>query len=88
MASTRPGMPSVSPLPQDERRVMEPIVDLVGRITGATVRKIDLASEFDAAYLTGAATLVDVINRVNQLHFEHNAAITKINEIISRLQED
>lgn len=85
----RPGIPPIGNLSREMREALEPITDLVSRVTGSSgIGKLVALNQFTEAYLLGAATLTDVINRVNQLHFEHNAAVAKINEIISRMQED
>lgn len=88
MAARRGGFPTAFQLPQDIRAVLEPMLDVLQRLTGLT-NKLQKVTTFDKSLLdSGTATLADTIVRVNEIHDVLNETIQKQQEIIDRLQED
>lgn len=55
----RPGLQPLTSLPQDLRRVLEPLTDLVMRVTGVLNTKIQK--------LPATASNADVIDKVNEI---------------------
>lgn len=99
----RPGIPPAANAPAALRLLLEPLLDLVARITGAAtsgvpkLKKIDQLAE--TAPLTGAigggSTLAQTITKVNELsaviaEMRANDKVLRVkqDEVITRLQED
>jgi hypothetical protein len=89
----RPGLNTAESLPQAQRAVVEPILELVGRMAGMTLPQIEVdvsyvtvQSLIDAGLLTaplaGAATLAQTITKVNELQaiIENHITITAQNQ--------
>ena len=89
MAAKRPGLQTAFQLPQEIRRALEPAFDLLMRLTAVTTPTIGKLNNFDDDALDpGTATTTDIATRVNDMQVELNGVIDKVNELISRLQED
>jgi hypothetical protein len=95
--SRRGGIPTSQSLPNDLRSVIEPMLDLLRRITGAYggIAKLQRPDFTPIQPLAGAATLADTINKVNELNTRVAAiadlmdvVIFKQQEIIDRLEKD
>lgn len=85
----RPGLPSVATLPAQMRQVLEPMMDLLGRVVlASSVSNIRAISGRLNESLDPAATNAEIVARVNEIAKATNAAIAKVNEVIARLQED
>jgi hypothetical protein len=89
MAAKRPGLQNVSQLPRELRVVLEPHADLLLRVTGVTTPMLVALGTFNDPLLNSAtATTVQIADRVNDLQLFINDVALKVNEVISRLQED
>lgn len=89
MAARRPGFDTVYQLPQEIRRALEPVFDVVMRLAGMSTAKLKtLEMMNDSPLDSGTATLPETIERLNDVQVRLNGVIGKLNEVISRLQED
>jgi hypothetical protein len=80
---------TLSRLPADLRNALQPLADALSRITGASdLGRMKVLTGTVQADLASTATLTDVINARNADAEALRATRVKLNEVISRLQED
>lgn len=85
----RPGLQTVFQLPREIRSALEPVFDVVMKVTGVTTTPLKPLTKYGGVLLDPAtATTVDIATRVNELQSVINTIIGKQTQVISRIQED